>query len=258
MKKAIVAAIWILVCTCLLSAQSTHPGRNHMMLRGHAQDLYLYPTQGSERGTVLFLPGDGGWRGFAIDMARSLAASGYSTYGWDIKQYLMGFTNGNQTLSQAEMAADIGQVAEWVMRGKPGRLILAGWSEGAAMAVLAASVPANQSRLAGVMTVGLPEAAVLGWRRVDDLTYVTKRMPNEPTFPLAPLMPRISPLPLAVIQSTMDEYVPGESAQRLLEAAREPKRFFLIQARSHRYEGNQAELFRTLQESAAWILRGGR
>src|SRR5262245_52087577 len=101
---ALLLMLWV---AAPLHAQTPISGKQMMPLRGQPQPLYFYPCTKStpDLPVILFLPGDGGWRGFAIDMAKSIARAGYDVYGWDVKQYLMGFT-GKTTLSEAEMAAD--------------------------------------------------------------------------------------------------------------------------------------------------------
>ena len=254
MTKSIILSGLLLgtIGTGLLHAQSAP--RVSMTLRGHQQELYVYRAA-STNGVpvkVLFLPGDAGWRGFAIDMARSIASQGYDVYGWDIKKYLTGFT-GKSTLSEAEMMADIHEVAQWTTQGKPEKVLLAGWSQGAGMVVLAAAAPQRQSLYRGVVAIGLPESAVLGWRRIDDLTYITKKDPNEPTFSVIPHLPEVKPLPLALIYSTSDEYTSSQEAKRLYDAAHEPKHYFEVTARNHHFEGNQSAFFSTLSEALRWV-----
>ncbi|HWR54794.1 MAG TPA: AcvB/VirJ family lysyl-phosphatidylglycerol hydrolase, partial [Bryobacteraceae bacterium] len=57
-------------------------------IRGVPQDVYHYGSGGRHRGTVMFLPGDGGWRGFAVNVAEEMASWGYDVYGFDTKRYL--------------------------------------------------------------------------------------------------------------------------------------------------------------------------
>ncbi len=59
--------------------------------------------------------------------------------------------------------------------------------------------------------------------------------------------------PLLMIQSRQDEYVTVEAAQRLFAAAREPKRFVVIEARNHRFEENYEEFLRALRAGLQWI-----
>jgi hypothetical protein len=55
-----------------------------------------------------------------------------------------------------------------------------------------------------------------------------------------------------MLQSSRDEYVPLEEAKRLFERAREPKKFALIEAQNHRFDGNLEEFFRRLSEALRW------
>src|SRR5690242_15271847 len=118
----------LLIFAVLPLAAGTYP----LTLRGKTQDFYRLPASGAARGTVLYLPGDGGWRGFAVEMAKTMASWGYDVYALDTKQYLMSFT-GERTLTADEMRRDMLEVAG---QTKSARVLLVGWSQGAAMAAL--------------------------------------------------------------------------------------------------------------------------
>ena len=233
-------------------AHALTPGRNVVQLRGQRQDVYYYPASGERHGSVLFLPGDGGWRGFAIEMAAELARAGMDVYGWDVKQYLTGFTSSRGTLSQKDIQSDTATVASSLGATPAKRFVIVGWSQGAAMAVLAAASAENQKFFSGTVVLGLPESGVLGWRFADNLTYITKAEPNEPKFSTGPWLPAISPLRFGMIHSTADEYVTADVAKRLFALAREPRRLDFITSKNHRYEGNRDEFFRILREQVKW------
>jgi len=235
-------------------------GKNAVTVRGQRQDVYYFPAQGDSKrlkGRLLFAPGDGGWRGFAITIAQTAASWGYDVYGIDTRRYLMSFT-GKTTLQETEVMSDFRQVAEWITRGTAEKVTLVGWSEGAGLVLLPAASSEHKKVFDGVVMVGLPESAVLGWRWFDDVTYVTKREPNEPHFSTALHMPKVAPLPLVVIQSSGDEYTSLETVKKLFAAAQQPKKFSLVQARNHRFEGNRDDFFRALREGIEWINQGGR
>jgi fermentation-respiration switch protein FrsA (DUF1100 family) len=239
-----------------LCGQAPGAGRNTVALRGQPQDLYCYPAQGltgRPLGKVLFLPGDGGWRGFAIDMAQTAASFGYDVCGWDTKRYLTGFTSGQTTLKATDVAGDARVIARWMTRGGSEAVTLAGWSEGAGLGLLAVAADENKKTFSGLVAIGLPDYAFLGWRWADNLTYLSKKDPTEPRFDTLPYMGKVAPRPLAMIHSSQDEYVSPEAAKKLYEAAAQPKRFFLIQARNHRYDGNREDFFRALREALQWI-----
>lgn len=234
---------------CMAQRVSLNPGKNSVPVRGVSQAVYYYPGGGGmERPCVLFAPGDGGWGGFAIPLAKQVAGWGYDLYGLDTKAYLVSFT-GKTTLKESDVMTDFRAVAEAV-RGKR-RVALLGWSEGAGLMVLAAAAPSKEP-YTGLITIGLGDKNVLGWRFADNLTYLTKKLPNEPTFSSLSYLSRIVPLPLVMLQSAKDEYVGLDEANRLFSAALEPKRFVLVEAQSHRFDGAQPEFFRQLRQALEW------
>jgi dienelactone hydrolase len=226
------------------------PGPNSVWVRGHAQAIYVYPAQSAFRGSVLFAPGDGGWHGLAIDIARSVSQAGYDVYGFDTKRYLESFT-GKTPLSETDVMNDFHEIATWI--GQPSRISLVGWSEGAGLCLLGAASPTGKSTFAGLITLNLPEKNVLGWRTVDYLSWITKQTPNEPAFQSIDYMNRVAPLRLWMLQSTKDEYVQLDKSRQLFAAAAEPKRFSAIEASNHRFDGNQKELYRLIEEGLRWL-----
>jgi hypothetical protein len=93
---------------------------------------------------------------------------------------------------------------------------------------------------------------VLGWRLADNLTYITKRQPDEPKFPTAPWVRTVAPLRFGMIYSTSDEYVSAETAKHLFSMAVEPKRLDLVSAHDHHYGGNRTEFLRVLTDQVTW------
>ena len=63
----------------------------------------------------------------------------------------------------------------------------------------------------------------------------------------------MAPLPLAAIHSTHDEFVPLADVQRIVSAAHEPKRLWIVEAADHRFSDALPELDRRLAEAIAWI-----
>jgi hypothetical protein len=89
----------------------------------------------------------------------------------------------------------------------------------------------------------------LGWRWRDNIIYLTHGVPNEPTFRTSALLDRISPVPLAVVQSTQDEFVSLPDVRRLVADAHEPKKLWVVNASDHRFSDNLAEFDRRLLEA---------
>lgn len=237
---------------CLL-AQSPSPGKNTFVLRGKRQEVYFLPSRvRPPMGRILYAPGDGGWRGFAIAIAQRMASAGYDVYGLDTKHYLMSFT-GKKVLTTSEIARDFRTLAEWARRGSDDPVFMVGWSEGAGLGLAAVAAPQNRSVFAGLVTVGMAENSLLALHWSDLLAEVTRSLPHEPTFPSADFVGRIAPLPLAMISSTRDVFVSEETARRLFGLAREPKRLILIDAKDHKFSGRENEFFRVLMQSLVWV-----
>ncbi|MCE5307903.1 MAG: alpha/beta hydrolase [Acidobacteriales bacterium] len=206
-------------------------------------------------GRVLFLPGDGGWRGFAVDIAEKVASWGYVVCGMDTRKYLENFTQGNAVLKEEDVVADLHAAAAWMRDSAPDKTIYVGWSEGANLGVLATSHTESTKAFRGFVAIGLGESGILRWRWQDYTTWVTKKRPDEPRYQTAPHIPRIAPLPFFMIHASQDEYTSVERAKELFASAGEPKQLRFVQARDHRFAGGRDEFFRVLQEALEWIRR---
>jgi pimeloyl-ACP methyl ester carboxylesterase len=220
-------------------------------IRGHQQTVRLYGRRGAP--PVIVSSGDGGWIHLGPDVAEILAAHGYFVVGFDVKAYLTSFTSGASTLRPEDEPADYKVLADYAARGSSEKPILIGVSEGAGLSVLAATDQATRTAIAGVIGLGLPDVNELGWRWRDSLIYVTHGVPHEPTFTTASLIERMSPAPIAAIHSTRDEFVPLPEARRVLDAAREPKRLWVVQASDHRFSDNRREFEARLLDALAWV-----
>jgi fermentation-respiration switch protein FrsA (DUF1100 family) len=150
---------------------------------------------------------------------------------------------------------DYRALVRYAAQGSSTKPVLIGVSEGAGLSVLAAADPANKTSIKGVVALGLPDVNELGWRWKDSLIYVTHGVPNEPTFRTASIVAEVSPVPLAAIHSTRDEFVPLSEIQQLMVKAREPKQLWVVKASDHRFSDNVAEFDRCLLQSLAWVTR---
>lgn len=249
-RTALVAfAVCALLAGQVASAQTTEV----ITLRGHAQSLRLYGTRG--RPPVIVSSGDGGWVHLGPHVAEVLAAKGYFVVGFDVKAYLESFTSGRTTLRPEDEPRDYKVLADFAARGAPAKPILIGVSEGAGLSVLAATDPATKDAIAGVLGLGLPDLNELGWRWKDSLIYVTHGVPKEPTFSTRAIVDRVGPTPLGAIHSTRDEFVPVADVQRVFDAAKEPKKLWIVKASDHRFSDNLQEFDRRLLEAIDWLSR---
>ncbi len=222
-----------------------------VVLRGRPQFVHVYGDRGGT--PVIVSSGDGGWIHLGPHVAETLAAHGFFVVGFNVKAYLESFTTDSHTLGVDDVPRDYRTLIDYVSRGSAERPILIGVSEGAGLSVLAAADPDTRRRVAGVVVLGLPDRNELGWRWKDSLIYVTHAVPNEPTFSAADLVSKLTPVPLAAIHSTKDEFVPESEVRRMMARASEPKQLWMVNASDHRFSGNVPEFDRRLLESIEWI-----
>jgi alpha-beta hydrolase superfamily lysophospholipase len=246
----------LLISLLSLPAAAAVPSTESLTLRGERQTLHLYGSRGGPVAVVA--SGDGGWTHLAPAVAELLAARGYFVVGLDSKAYLSSFTRGETTLATADVPRDFEALLDYAARGGSGPPVLVGISEGAGLSVLAAGDAAVKAKAAGVVALGLPDQNELGWRFRDAIIYVTKGVPKEPLFSAAEVIGKVAPLPVAAIHSTRDEFVPVDEIKRIMDRAREPKRLWLVDARSHRFEGNEADLEAKLAEALDWVKKQRR
>jgi hypothetical protein len=222
-----------------------------LVLRGKALTLHLYGPRAGEPTVVA--SGDGGWVHLGPEVAALLAGQGRFVVGLDSKEYLSRFTSGARTLTPADVPADFAAVVERAREGRQARVLLVGVSEGAALGVLAAADPALQPKLLGLVALGLPDEAELGWRWRDALIYLTRKTPDEPVFHTADYVARLGPVPLAALHSTHDEFVPLAEVQRVMAVPGGVKRLWVIEAQNHRFTGASDEFHARLDEALQWI-----
>jgi fermentation-respiration switch protein FrsA (DUF1100 family) len=250
-----ILAVMILTAAVILPARAAGAQTiETVTLRGHPQSVHVY---GDRNGApIVVSSGDGGWIHLGPHVAELLAAKGFFVVGFDVKAYLESFTSGRATLRPEDEPGDYQTLATFASRGTARKPVLIGVSEGAGLSVLAATDPKTKTLIQGVIGVGLPNLNELGWRWKDALIYVTHGIPKEPTFSTAAVIDRVAPLPLAVIHSTQDEFVPLVEVQTLIAAAGAPKKLWIVKASDHRFSDSLPEFDRQLLEAVQWVTGG--
>jgi len=243
-----IASLAIVAATAAVAgAQPLRP----LNLRGHEQFLRLYgPADGTP---VIVSSGDGGWIHLGPHVAELLAAHGYFVVGFDARAYLASFTTDHTALRPSEEPGDYRALAAFASAATGRKPILIGVSEGAGLSVLAAGDPDTRASVAGVIGIGLPEVNELGWRWKDSLTYITHHPPNEPVFNATGMVGNVAPLPLALVQSTHDEFVPLADTRRIFDRASAPKQLWVVDAANHRFSNNLPEFDARLLEALEWV-----
>jgi hypothetical protein len=227
------------------------PSQETLDIRGKPQELHLYGKKGGI--PIILSSGDLGWAGLVVHAAEFLASEGYYVTGFNSKSYLSGFTAKERTLSPKEVPDDYATLIEYASRGTTAKPILAGVSEGAGLSVLAATRQSVKAKIQGILGLGLPDQNELGWKWKDFTIWITKKSPKEPSFMVEDIISAVSPLPLAEIHSTNDEFLPLDKAKAMFALAGEPKKMWIVKASNHRFSDNRRDLDRGILEALQWI-----
>ncbi len=234
----------------LALAASVH-AEDVISLRGKQQQLHLYGTKGAP--PIVLSSGDLGWAGFVVYVAEFLSSRGYYVIGFNSKAYLVSFTSRTETLAPENVPGDYKALIEFASREASTKPVLVGISEGAGLSVLASTRREVKESIQGILGLGLPDQNELGWKWQDFTIWITKKVPNEPSFMVEDIIARVSPCPLAEIHSTHDEFLPLDQARAMFARAGEPKKMWVIEASNHRFSDNREELDRRILEALEWI-----
>jgi type IV secretory pathway VirJ component len=205
---------------------------------------------------ILYATGDGGWRGKDRDAFERMTAWGYPMAGFSAPNYLRHVVRHTHETTPADVARDY----ERIIRTAKARMavgaevptILVGVSRGSGLAVAAAGEPDLQASLAGVVAVALT--------REEEYVHRLRRRRSAPQSPPEMVMldnyeylPRLRGLPLAIVQSTHDDYLPAEEARRLLAPDSATRRLHPIVSKNHSFSDAREPLYAELKASLAWV-----
>jgi hypothetical protein len=226
-------------------------------LEGEPLTLHLarpLPTAGPSPVLVLYGSGDGGWFGTAVKMFRAIAGGGRPTAGFSTRAFMNIEHRRDRPLSITHLV----DAYEHVIADARSQLglaadvpaVLAGWSRGAALGVLVASSQESTDGVAGVVAVGLParENLDLDLDSDDDSVSVTTG-----GLELYPLLRRVFPRRVLVIQASHDGYLPAAHARRLFGDDSDAARLVDIEARNHRFDGAELQLALALLDGVNWV-----
>lgn len=206
---------------------------------------------------VLFASGDGGLHWTSKTVYKHMAERGYYVAAFSSGEALATTNRSGAGITIAEFTADIAAL----MHGGKHTLglpestttVVTGLSRGASMVVLAGAQPALQPSLAGGVAIALT--------RESDYGKASPPAPGEDGLQLDergrilvyPLIERFGSVPLAVIQSTRDSYVPSAESRQLMGPDTPTRRLIEIEARNHSFRGSKDEMLRKVDAALEWI-----
>jgi hypothetical protein len=232
-----------------------------MTLYDHPLEVHLARPAQLQPGMPLlfYATGDGGWRGKDVETYRRLIRWGYPVAGFSAPSYLshLGFVSG--TTTPVRLARDYQRLIEFAKQvlNLPAstRTVLVGVSRGAGLAVVAAGGRELNVELAGVLAVALTREE----EYVRHYQVKPGRTPSDmPTrelvgFQTYEYLDRLRALPLVVIQSTGDNYLPAASARALFGPDTDLRRLVSIEARDHSFDGARDALYARMADALTWM-----
>jgi fermentation-respiration switch protein FrsA (DUF1100 family) len=127
------------------------------------------------------------------------------------------------------------------------RVVLVGKSRGAGLDVAVASQEPVRSRLRGVIAIALT--------REEEYASVPSPADGTPAMLRTyPALPPIGDVPVAVIQSTHDDYIPAAEARELFGPDTSSRTLRPVESSDHNFEGGVSALYREMTSCFEWIL----
>jgi fermentation-respiration switch protein FrsA (DUF1100 family) len=199
----------------------------------------------------VYATGDAGWWGKDRDIYNQLNEWGYPVVGFSAREYVHHL--GKDALLPHEVALDyqaIIRTAESSLGLSPStRAVLIGKSRGAGLSVAAAGAQTLGSQVAGVLAVGLTgeEEYVHRLRRARP-----RQLGMLQTYSY---LPQLRDIPVVVIQSTRDSYVPAGEARRLFGPDTPSRELVAIESSDHNFSGALDRLYDEMERSLQWLVQ---
>jgi hypothetical protein len=212
-----------------------------LLLHGHQLKLHLVnPAASVHLPLIVYATGDGGWKRKDLQTYQQVKSWGYPIAGFSSPDYLKHLEPGVKTLTVDQLAHDFAAIIDFAeaRMSLPDNtpVILLGVSRGADLAVAAAGESPLHNKLRGVVVVGLTR----------EEEYVD--MPD-----LYGHLSDLGVLPLAVVQSTHDNYVPADKARALFGPDTNERRLQAIPAKNHNFSDARDAMYAAIRESLEWI-----
>jgi pimeloyl-ACP methyl ester carboxylesterase len=242
----------LLICV-VVSGCATHPPPavpdRDAAFNNHRLTLHFAnPGAPASRPLLVFATGDGGMHRKDLDMYRRLDGWGYPLVGFDARDYVKHL--GPSEVTTPERLADdyrhMIEAARNTLHLEPARpVVLVGVSRGAGLSVVAAGE--LHDSVAGVVAIALT-------REEEYVHWVHHVLPRrEVMVDIEEYLPELGKLPLAVVQSAHDKYMPGPVARALI-GPDGPRRWLqIIDAPNHTFSGARDEMYQATRRAIGWI-----
>jgi virulence protein VirJ len=227
-----------------------------IVLNDHAQRLHFSRgTRAVDRPLLVYATGDGGWHRKDLALFHQLVSFGYPTVGFDAHDYVTHLGPRDST-TPARLAGDyeriIAEAKETLALPADYPVVLVGVSRGAGLSVVAAGQRGLRPSIAGVLAVALTKEEEYV-KRFRPLRGRGRLASGPEMVEVYAYLPRLAAMPIAVVQSTRDDYLPAAAARALFGPDNPHRWFQSIQARNHSFGGARPQLYEAMSRSLTWI-----
>ena len=231
-----------------------------VVLNGHALRVHAADTRVSDcekRPLVVYTTGDRGWAGKDLEVYRRVVEWGYPVAGVDAHDYVK-HLGGSGTTTAARVASDynaiIGAARAALGMEESVPVVLLGVSRGADLSVVAAGQEQVREHLRAVIAVALTreEEYVKRHRHTPPSGTAPDGVPQASAADIVQLyayLPRLHDVPITVIQSTHDKYLPADQARVLFGPDTALRHFIAIDARNHSFAGARDQLYTAMHDA---------
>jgi pimeloyl-ACP methyl ester carboxylesterase len=189
---------------------------------------------------IVYATGDAGWKRGDRQTFDQLTSWGYPVACFGSREYLKHLGRGVKTITPMDLAHDYASIIDFAESqmgiSNGAAVILVGVSRGAGLSVAAAAQDAIKSRIKGVVAIAL-----------------TREEEYLDMYALYDHLPSIGSIPLAVVQSTHDNYLPAAQARELFGPDSERRQFHAIAARNHNFSDARVAMYNAIRASLTWI-----
>jgi len=223
-------------------------------------DLRLHFSRGAtgpDRPLLVYATGDGGWHRKDLAAYHHLVSFGYPIVGFDAHDYVTHVGAAGATTTPERVAADYARIIAVARSALPmaarAPVVLVGISRGAGLSIVAAGQQGLRPSIAAVLAVALTReeeyVMVPGPRRPG------RREGTPQMVDVYDYLHQLADMPIAVVQSTRDGYLPADRARALFGPDTPHRWFQSIEAGNHSFGGARPELYDAMGRALTWIDR---
>lgn len=207
----------------------------------------------ASRPLLVYATGDGGMHRKDLDTYRHLAALGDPIVGFDAHDYVKHLGTDSGTTTPERLADDYSRIIERARQAlgidAARAVVLIGVSRGAGLAVVAAGQ--LREKIAGVVAVALTqEEEYVRWFRRLPLARDGRAAVMVDVYEY---LAQLGDIPIAVIQSTHDHYLPAAKAREQIGPDTAYRWLQPIDASNHNFGGARRRMYSAIQSALKWI-----